>query len=93
MKTCQTCTSLQDGICTQHHKPPPPDFAEKCRHYDHDEAAVVAPERVCANCERYDKDELGEWCLFAIEADCVTFRPLGMVEGCPLENIEESCHG
>ena len=82
MKTCQACTNLQDGICTQYHKQPPPDFAAKCRRYDHDEAAVVAPERVCADCERYDKDELGEWCMFAIEADCITFKPL------PLEDYE-----
>lgn len=83
MKTCNHCTKLVDGICAAYgRQPPTPEFAEKCRHFDLDPLAVVVPERVCADCERYDRDELGEWCLFAIEADCITFKPL------PLEDYE-----
>ena len=83
MKTCNQCTKLVDGICAAYGRmPPSPDFAEKCRHYDLDQLAVVVPERVCADCERYDRDEMGEWCLFREEADCITFKPL------PLEDYE-----
>ena len=87
MKTCTNCTKMNDGICAAYgRKPPSSEYAEKCRHYDLDPLAVVVPERVCADCERYDRDEMGEWCLFAVEADCVTFRPVDMVEQCPLQN-------
>ena len=90
MKLCTNCTKMNDGVCSAYGRmPPSPEFAAKCRRYDHDEAAVVAPERVCANCERYDRDELGEWCLFAVDADCITFKPLGMVDGCPLKTGEQ----
>ena len=87
MKTCTNCTKMNDGICAAYGRvPPSPEFAEKCRHYDLDPLAVVVPERACADCERYDRDEMGEWCMFAVEADCVTFRPVGTVERCPLQN-------
>ena len=83
MKRCGECAQLEDGICAKYRKPPPSDeFAEKCRYFEQGEAAIVKPERVCADCERYDRDELSEWCMFAIEADCITFKPL------PLEDYE-----
>ena len=83
MKSCSNCTKLVDGICSAYgRKPPSQEFAEKCRHYDLDPLAVVAPEKVCADCHRYDRDEMGEWCLFREEADCITFKPL------PLEDYE-----
>lgn len=82
MKTCNHCKKLVDGICAAYgRKPPSPEYAEKCRHFDLDTLAVVVPERVCANCERYDKDKMGEWCLFREEVDCITFKPLPL-EGC-----------
>ena len=86
MNLCTNCTKLVDGICEAYgRKPPSPEFAEKCRHYDLDPLAVIAPERACSDCHRYDRDEMGEWCMFAIEADCVTFKhlPLEACE-CPL---------
>ena len=87
MKTCNHCTKLVDGICAAYgRQPPSPEFAEKCRHYDLDPLAVIAPEKVCADCHRYDQDETGEWCLYREEADCVTFRPVALVEQCPLQN-------
>ena len=83
MKRCTNCTKLNSGVCAAYgRRPPSPEFAEKCRHYDLDPLAVVVPERVCADCERYDRDEMGEWCLFREEADCITFKPL------PLEDYE-----
>ena len=83
MKTCQTCTNLQDGICTQYHKPPPPDFAAKCRYFEQGDGSPYAPPGcTCTDCERYDRDELSEWCLFHSAADCITFKPL------PLEDYE-----
>ena len=87
MKRCGECAQLEDGICAKYRKPPPSDeFAAKCRYFEQGEAAIVKPERVCADCERYDRDNLGEWCLFAIEADCITFKPLPFIQGesCPL---------
>ena len=86
MKSCNQCTKLVDGICAAYgRQPPSPEFAEKCRHYDLDPLAVIAPETVCADCHRYDRDETGEWCLYREEADCITYKtlPLEACE-CPL---------
>lgn len=83
MKTCTHCTQLIDGICVVYGKQPPaPEFAEKCRRFDLDPLAVIVPEKVCADCHRYDRDETGEWCLYREVADCITFKPL------PLEDCE-----
>ena len=83
MKTCQTCTNLQGGLCTRYHKPPPPGFAEKCRYFEQGDGSPYAPPGcTCSDCERYDRDELSEWCLFHSAADCITFKPL------PLEDYE-----
>ena len=87
MKTCQTCANLQDGICTQYHKPPPPGFAAKCRYFEQGDGSPYAPPVcTCSDCERYDRDELSEWCLFRSAADCITFKPLPFIQGesCPL---------
>ena len=87
MKSCNQCTKLVDGICAAYgRQPPAPEFAEKCRHYDLDPLAAIVPEKVCADCHRYDQDETGEWCLYREEAGCVTFRPVALVERCPLQN-------
>lgn len=87
MKRCSGCTQLEDGACAKYRKPPPNDeFAAKCRYFEQGEAAIVEPERTCADCERYDWDELSEWCLFHSAADCITFKPLPLSKGesCPL---------
>lgn len=87
MKRCGECAQLEDGICAKYRKPPPSDeFAEKCRYFEQGEVAIVKPERACADCERYDRDNLGEWCLFHSAADCITFKPLPFIQGesCPL---------
>ena len=86
MKSCSSCTKLVDGICTAYgRQPPSPEFAEKCRHYDLDPLAVIVPEKVCADCHRYDQDEMGEWCLYSDTGEWITFKrlPLEACE-CPL---------
>lgn len=87
MKRCSGCTQIEDGTCAKYRKPPPNDeFAKKCRYFEQGEASIVEPGRTCADCERYDRDELSEWCLFHSAADCITFKPLPLSKGesCPL---------
>lgn len=87
MKRCSHCAHLDNGICGQFGKAPPSlEFAIRCKHHEFDKTTVIAPERRCIDCDRYDRDNLGEWCLFAAESDCITFKPLPFTKGesCPL---------
>ena len=88
MKRCSECTQLEDGTCAKYRKPPPNDeFAAKCRYFEQGDGSPYAPPGcTCSDCERYDRDELSEWCLFHSAADCITFKPLPLPKGesCPL---------
>lgn len=87
MKSCLLCLNLVDGVCHAFKKAPPSNtFAEKCRYYAQDEDKVVEPDGNCERCHRYDRDDTGEWCLFAEDDNWTTFKKLPMETECPLKN-------
>jgi hypothetical protein len=84
MKTCTQCTNNETGICSQYDKAPPPGFAERCRFFSPG-AVITEPERIaCEQCNRFDRDDTGDWCLYSDEGQIVCFVKLPMEQKCPL---------
>lgn len=93
---CALCVHLDAELCAIFgKKPPAPDFAARCRHYDRRPGAELpvpeaAPDpvagRPCAtwhkNCPSRDEDEHGAWCRID-DPDGSTFRPIREGMACP----------